>query len=493
MTTHARPRLQRLSDLYAFFQRDPTPVWFVSPTPFNLLGLGPWVRNLEYVNHFDCFGGRHPKVFVPPARERREFASIEEVCNHLLEHKAVVDRIRARQAEASQRGAGPGKLVLVMFDARTEAIAHELGLEIAHPAAALRKRLDSKIVTTHLGNRAGVPSVPNVLARASSWEEVSQAAVSAGLGNDLVIQAPYGDSGRTTFFVRSEADWDGCAAKIGYDEIKIMRRINHVPGTLEAVATRRGTLVGPLQVDLTGHDDLTPYKGGWCGNDVYPDPFSTAQRVQVRAMARALGDELMREGYRGAFCVDFLIDSDSGEVYLGELNPRVSGASPLTNLITAHYGGVPLFLFHLLEFMDVDCEFDLDDVQSRWNEFDGWSQLVLKQIEDRTELITRAPPSGLWRMDERGDVAFVRHESDFTAVADENEAFYLRVYGVGDWRFHGADMGIIVARGRMQADDRRLLERARGWSRGILSHFDGVAPMPAAAVALPAPGAAKWY
>ena len=36
-------------------------------------------------------------------------------------------------------------------------------------------------------------------------------------------------------------------------------------------------------------------------------------------------------GYRGYFDLDFLIDTDSGEVYLGELNPRICGASPMTN------------------------------------------------------------------------------------------------------------------------------------------------------------------
>ena len=36
-------------------------------------------------------------------------------------------------------------------------------------------------------------------------------------------------------------------------------------------------------------------------------------------------------GYRGYFDLDFLIDQDSGDVYLGELNPRVCGASPMTN------------------------------------------------------------------------------------------------------------------------------------------------------------------
>ena len=56
-------------------------------------------------------------------------------------------------------------------------------------------------------------------------------------------------------------------------------------------------------------------------------------------MAPKLGDTLYAHGYRGVFCVDFLVETGTGEVYLGEINPRISGASPLTNLLTSKYGG----------------------------------------------------------------------------------------------------------------------------------------------------------
>ena len=115
-----------------------------------------------------------------------------------------------------------------MFDSRTEALA-AAGLRVAHPPAELRHRLDSKIVTTQLGNDAGVPSVPNVLGRAASYQELTALACEAGLGEDLVVQMPYGDSGKTTFFIKTQADWDACSDKepLADHELKVMRRIDH--------------------------------------------------------------------------------------------------------------------------------------------------------------------------------------------------------------------------------------------------------------------------
>ena len=188
--------------------------------------------------------------------------------------------------------------------------------------------------------------------------------------------------------------------------------------------------------------------------------FDKSTRDSIRAMARKLGDTLYAHGYSGVFCVDFLVENGSGEVYLGEINPRISGASPLTNLLTSKYGGVPLFLFHLLEFLDVDWEVDLKKMQKRWETYDEWSQLVLKQTDDAVEKITRAPSSGLWQMREDGTIEFVRLVTTWHTVGHDDEAFYLRVYGTDEYRYKGGDLGVIVTRGRMQTDDRQLTDRA---------------------------------
>ncbi|MEZ5594276.1 MAG: biotin carboxylase [Gammaproteobacteria bacterium] len=481
----ARTKLNGLSEIYTFFRKNTTPIYFVSPTAYNILGIDQWVNNFEYINYFDSFDGYHPRVFIPDTSGPPEFRSMEDVNNYLLDHKDVI-------AHFKKRG-GKGKLLLVMFDEETEDLAKDLGVEIALPSCALRKRLDSKIETTRLGNEAGVPSVPNIMGKADSYDALMKLAKKAKLGDNLVVQTPYGDSGRTTFFIRSKDDWDKNADKMKDEQLKVMKYVNHLPGTVEAVATRHGTLVGPVQTDITGFQELTPYKGGWCGNDVASSLLPPRVRNKVREMVKALGDRLYEEGYRGCFCTDYLLDTDTGDVYLGELNPRISGASPLTHLTTSKYGGAPLMMFHLLEFMDVDYRFSLNAVQRRWAEFDNWSQLVLKQVEDKVELITKAPASGVWRMNDDGEIEFVRRTLDWHTVGDENEAFYLRVYGTGEYRYHGADMGILVSRGRMQTDDRQLTERAKRWATAINGQFEGTPPLPEQPVEPPEWSGSKMF
>lgn len=458
--------LRDVSDIRRFFHRNETPVYFISATNFNLLGADEWVKTFNFINYIDCFDGQHPNVFVPGELPHDVFESIEDINNYLLEHKEVADFI-------ARRGEG-GKAMFLMFDEKTEELAEELGLEICFPPAGLRQHLDNKIVTTRIADEAGVECVPNVLARVDSYETLRR--ISGDLGPDLVIQTPFGDSGHTTFFISSEDDWSRHAEEIVEEpEVKVMKRIRPRGTAVEACVTRHGTIVAPLMTELVAFDELTPYKGGWCGNEIFADVFDESVRDQARKATYAIGERLKEEGYRGYFELDFLIDEDTNKLYLGEMNPRITGASSITNHTVFALADAPLFLFHLLEWMDVDYELDVQQLNRRWarpENIDTWSQLVIKHTSDNVEVLTKAPPTGIWRMDDEGEVRFSRFDTHRRAVESEAEAFFLRISNRGDYQYEGADLGILVTRGRLMTPDFRLNDRAKAWIRGMKSRFE---------------------
>ena len=462
-----KKKLRNISDIRRYFHRNEEPICFVSATNFNLLGIDEWVRNFKYITYIDCFDGRHPNVFTPPAQTHHEFESIEEINNYLLQHKDVVDFIHSR-------GRQP-KLAFLMFDEETERLAKEIGCRIWFPRAKLRNRVDNKIETVRIGNKAGVPSVPNVLTEVSGYAQLRKVADDAGLGKQLVLQSAYGDSGHTTFFIGSESDFRRHEHEIvGQGEIKVMKRLKCRGSAIEACATKAGTIVGPLMTELVGFRELTPYKGGWCGNEIFANAFSQQIRDQARDYTFSFGEQLKEEGYRGYFELDFLIDQDSGEIYLGELNPRITGASSMTNHAAFAHADAPLFLFHLLEFSNVPFELDVDDLNARWadpDNIDGWSQLVIKHTEDSVDIVTDAPESGIWRMNDDGSIEYARFDYHRRAVESEREAFFLRIVGKGDYRYEGADLGILVTRGRSMDNRFRLAPRAKQWIDGIRAHY----------------------
>ena len=469
MSLTATRTLHGIPDIRLFFHRNETPIYFISATNFNLLGIDEWVRNFRFISYIDCFDGQHPSLFSPSEIPHRPFTSIEDINNYLLEHKEVVDFIRGRSIDGAA-----GKAVFLFFDEQTEHLCEQLGLEVCFPQAKLRQSIDNKIMTTRIGDRAGISSVPNVLAHIESYQQMRD--VAGDLGPHLVIQTAFGDSGHTTFFISDEVQWNKYAAEIMAEpEVKIMKRIRCRGSAQEACVTRHGTIVGPLMTELVGFKELTPYRGGWCGNEVLGEAFSQDVRNKACEMTFRFGEELRKLGYRGYFELDYLRDLDSDELYLGEVNPRVTGASAMTNLAAFAHSDAPLFLFHLLEWSDVDFELDVAALNARWSDpanIDSWGQLVIKHTIDSVELITSAPPTGIWRLKDDGRVEYVRMQTHRRTVESENEAFFLRIAKPGDYKYEGADLGILITPGRLMTEGFELNDRARKWTSGILSRFE---------------------
>ena len=465
-------KLRTVSDIRAFFHQYETPTYFVSATPFNLQGMDEWVRDFTFINLIDCFDGRHPSVFVPPARAHEPFESIEQINNYLLTHPSVVELIKRK----APKGRGSrGNVVFLFFDEETEAICKDLNLKICFPSAKLRARMDDKLVTTRIANEAGVKSVPNAMGRVTGYASLRALAKRHRLGEKLVIQTAYGDSGQTTFFVSSERDYGKYADQIEREkEVKVMKHVRCRGSALEACVTRHGTLVGPLMTELVGFKELTPYKGGWCGNEVVTDAFPQKVRDHTRKAAFKIGEALRKRRYKGYFELDFLTDLDTGEVYLGEMNPRITGASSMTNLAAFAHADAPLFLFHLLEYAGVPYDLDVEALNERWSHpsnIDSWSQLVIKHTGTDIEPIKSAPESGVWELDDDGGMHFVRGQVHRRTVKGENRAFWLRIANEGDWFYKGAELGILVTRGRLMTNNFRLNKRAKQWIAGIRAEY----------------------
>ncbi|MEC9367176.1 MAG: biotin carboxylase, partial [Pseudomonadota bacterium] len=146
----------------------------------------------------------------------------------------------------------------------------------------------------------------------------------------------------------------------------------------------------------------------------------------------------------------------------------------MTNHAAFAHADAPLFLFHLLEFSDVPFDLDVEALNGRWadpDNIDSWSQMVVKHTADTIDILTAAPETGIWRMTDDGRVEFDRFDYHRRAVESEKEAFFLRILRPGDYIYEGADLGIIVTRGRSMTKSFELTERSRKWIDGIRAHF----------------------
>ena len=193
--------LRGISEIRAFFRTNQTPIYFVSPTAFNLLGIDRWVRNFFYVNYFDSFEGTHPRVFVP--RSGRTASS-----SRWRTSATTCSRTPRGPERVARRGPG-GK-------ARVRDVRRgDRGGGRRRPASRSRcPRPSCATASTRRSSPRSSPTRRACRARRTrsatrrSYAELLALADEAGLGDDLVVQTPYGDSGKTTFFIAGRGDWD---------------------------------------------------------------------------------------------------------------------------------------------------------------------------------------------------------------------------------------------------------------------------------------------
>ncbi len=471
--------LRTLQEVKDFLAESPQPIFYISRSATNLVGVDRVSRGFHYVTLSDSWDGAHPRAFAPTNVPRLEPRGNIQVVNWLLQN----DQVQAYIQEHTPAGYTP-QVVIAMFDAKTEALCADLGYELIMPKVSLRERLDSKIVTTEIGNDAGTPSVPNLLTAVTGWDDFSDQAAAGGLGDNLVVQLAYGDSGRTTYFIKSRADFDRVASEITGPTIKLMRYINHQPLATEAIITKSGTVVGPVLRENTGHPELTQYQGGWAGSEMYPSLVTGEVRDRVTAMVQRFCDRLAQEGYRGILEVSTLLDTDTGDVYLGELNPRISGSSTHSNLqgLVASPGEaephptLPLFAFHLLEYSGAEFELDLNEVHAEsYRALHGqtWSTLVMQHQRPTTERTVEAPRTGRYQIGEGGTLTFLSPDLDGQHILEPDEAFWFRSSGPGEIVSTGVDIGMLIIRRRAQEEHYALTEGTKQLIPSLLNKYRG--------------------
>ena len=442
--------------------RNSTPVYFIDWCLFTALGMEAYIGNIHFICAIDTFEGIHPNIFVPKSFEYDHSLTCEQTLNALLVNDEVVNYIKFN---------GPGKLLTWLLDEESERLASRLGLEICLPSVSLRHQWDNKANTNRLAEKAGVPCVPYILSPVNDYAHLTN--ISAHLCKHLVVQMPHGCGGQTTFFISSEADFEMHKADItNSEEMKIMTRIQCRGASLEACITRHGVAVSPLLFELIGIPEINIYRGGWSGDEFFPYAFPENMIQLAKEYSIKLGEELRKVGYKGYFQPDFLIDQDTNTLYLGEMNLRFSGFTPLINNANIAEQDIPLFVLHLAEWMDFDYHIDIDALNERWTDQHHLEALSFLHVKNVNDSLARPIPTGIYRLNEDGTVVKVRNATCPRFIENVDEIFWFSTAGKHSIIKFGDELGGLFIWGRVTTDGKELTSKAKAWINGLLALDD---------------------
>ncbi len=442
--------------------KNDTPVYFIDWCLFTALGMDAYIGNIHFICAIDTFESFHPNIFAPKSFEYDHSLTCEQTLNALLVNDEVVDYIQSN---------GPGKLLTWLLDEESERLAANLGLEICLPPVSLRHQWDNKANTNRLAEKAGVPCVPYILSAVNDYSHLIS--IAAHLGEHLVVQMPHGLGGQTTFFISDESDFENHKAEItNGEEMKIMTRIRCKGASLEACITRHGVAVSPLLFELIGIPEINIYRGGWSGDEFFPYAFPDHIIQLAKEYSIKMGEELRKVGYKGYFQPDFLIDEDSNTLYLGEMNLRFSGFTPLINNANIAEQDIPLFLLHLAEWMDFDYYIDITAINECWTDQNHLEALSFLHVKNVKETFARPIPTGIYQLNVDGSVVWVRNATSPKFIEKENEIFWFSTAGKHSIIKYGDELGGLFLRGRVTTEGKELTSKAKDWINGILNLDD---------------------
>lgn len=432
------------------------PIYLIESSLFLGLGIERYIGSLHIICAVEAFNGSHPNVFVPESFPYNHLSTYEEVINGLLSNQEVIQYIKTN---------GPGKLITEFINETTEKLAVELGLEICLPPSALRNYWGTKVSANRLAERAGIPCVPYVLSAVESYSHLRRLA--AQLGNHLVIQMPHGYGGTTTFFISDQSDFERYQNLItNGEEVRIMKRIDCVSTGLEACITRYGIVTSPLFLELIGIPELNLYAGGWSGNELFSNAFPELILTAAQDYAVRIGEQLRLVGYKGHFEVDFLIDREHGTLYLGELNLRFCGFTPLFAYALMMQQETPLVLFHLAEWLDISYDIDISSLNYRWMNLPQNTHLSFLYMHHVLDTFTHPVPSGIYRMNSDESVTLVRPEPSLLHL-DSDEILWLSVAPGMQLLQKGHEVGGLILPERATTDGKNLNAKTIAWIKGL--------------------------
>lgn len=167
--------------------------------------------------------------------------------------------------------------------------------------------------------------------------------------------------------------------------------------SIQVCVTRHGVFAGPLQRQIVRHPLLAnpdvPDGDKFCGAQILAEDQDSSVHQQATDIAERIGERLQAEGYKGIFGIDFLLDNDD-RLYTLEVNPRITGVTPLLTSLYEAEEAIPFYLLHLLELGDYN--YDIADKTVSYNR-DGALLIVhsLEAVEITTQHI---PASGTYKL-----------------------------------------------------------------------------------------------
>lgn len=306
------------------------------------------------------------------------------------------------------QGSEPYKGVFVYKSSlKIDRLVKNLGLKLLSTPGYIRKDLENKKQFRLELVRAGIEPIEGESLLVDDLDEERWDRFKQDLGERLVFQlTDYTiGGGLGTFFVESREDFEAFKEFVKRRregrEIKwvnVTRFIFGKQASISGCATKFGTVCGQLQTQVMDQPELAGLvgrSGVWLGHS-WQKEFSKIEQIEAEKICKKWGEYIYKKGYKGIFGLDVMVD-DKDRVYPVECNARYTGSFPVYTMMQLREKVAPMEVWHVLEWLGVDYEMDIDEVQGVYRKPLDGAHLVMHNLERKYVTPTRTVRAGVYR------------------------------------------------------------------------------------------------
>jgi hypothetical protein len=129
---------------------------------------------------------------------------------------------------------------------------------------------------------------------------------------------------------------------------------------------------------------------------------------------------MQQKGFAGVFGLDLVVDKDD-KIYVIENNARLVASIPFFTRMQLQEGSLPLALIHLLELTRAPYDFDFGAASATLGQKRQGSQLILRNVFDRSANLEGDFRTGVYTM----DLHFQKDGYDVTGINNRRDELLL--------------------------------------------------------------------
>lgn len=417
--------IRNLGDLKIFFKKYvKIPIIGIGVTAFNRLGLEDVIPSYQII----CLGY---SLDIELAEKDIPILSLEEEISpeHLPGKRNSTTVLKRRKTQQYLKSfKKKPALLFYKVSSKIEKICQENGwLMIANPVKYGKQTIENKIKFRKILEECKIPLILGEVVDGSTMLTTNFKELAKKYGLPFVIQHPIRGGGKGTFFIKGEQDFENLKVreKTELQRIKVIvaKYIKGPSPSLTGCVTKHGILYTNLQYQLLDIPELfSPKKGSglFCGHDWTSSDFSEKISKQAYDYTEKLGGYFQKIGYKGIFGLDFVLDQKMGKLYVTECNPRLLGSFPVLPMVQIKNKEIPLLALHILEFLNIDYEIDIDEINQMVQQKKTGAQMIIHNLEEKPTKIYNQLKAGVYRL-ENNELSYQRPGYSLKHLRKEDE------------------------------------------------------------------------